>query len=335
METHPEPKPRSPTPDTSQPSSPAFIIPVVGPPITRPLPGRERARAEFEKARQAELCKRCCANCLNSTRPAGRCFRAVLGEYPTLLVCPNCTEAPGTLMGVLAHQVCRNFRPRPRAGRSGSAVPPPGAQVCYIPLTRGLQAMVDPEDYEWLRQWHWRAQFSRDGVVYATTRMNGRTVFMHRLIMNPPPGMVVDHIDGNGVDNRRCNLRNCTHAQNTHNRPKHHGVSRFKGVCRSTHGRWQAGIKTDGHWAYIGLFDDEVEAAHARDRWAFVLHGPFAWLNFPDDFIGKDPADPEFQPIRDQIEEKRRKWKEAKAKRSRRSRKKTRDRRKVIGDKTE
>ncbi len=93
-------------------STPAFIMPVVGPPIPRPLAGREQARAELEKARQAEMRRRCCVNCANSTRPAGRCFCAVLGQYPTLLVCTNCTEAPGVLMGVLADHVCRNFRLR-------------------------------------------------------------------------------------------------------------------------------------------------------------------------------------------------------------------------------
>jgi len=328
METHPEPKSRPPTPDgrqlpteNRQLSTPAFIMPVVGPPIPRPLPGRERARAESERARRAEARQRCCGNCAYSTRPAGRCFRAVLAEYPTLLVCANCTETPGTLMGVLADGACRNFRLRGRTALPRTPVPAPGQQVCYIPLTQSLQVMVDPEDYEWLRHWRWRARFAPNGRVYATARIHGRTVFMHRLIMNPPPGMVVDHIDGNGVDNCRRNLRNCTHAQNIHNLPKHHGVSRFKGVCRARHGRWQAGIRTGGHRMYIGLFDDEVEAAHARDRWAFVLHGSFAWLNFPEDFAGKDPADPEFQPVREQIEKKRRRWKEAEAKGSRRSRK--------------
>ncbi len=335
-------KPESPAPDSRpaspekrQPSSPGFIMPVVGPPIPRPLPGRTQAHAEFEKARQEEMRRRCCANCVNSARPAGRCFCAVLGQYPTLLVCANCTEAPGVLMGVLADGVCRNFRPRGRPAFPRTPVPAPGQQVCYIPLTRGLQAMVDPEDYEWLRQWRWRAWFSRDGTVYATTKIDGRIVFMHRLIMNPPPGMVVDHIDGNGVNNCRRNLRNCTRAQNIHNVPKYRGASRFKGVCRSTRDRWLASILIDGHHAYTGLFDNEVEAAHARDRWAFVLHGFFAWLNFPEDFVGKDPADPEFQPVREKIEEKRRKWKEAEAQGSRRSRKKRRDRRQGTGDKAE
>ncbi len=115
--------------------------------------------------------------------------------------------------------------------------------------------------------------------------------------------------------------------------PKYRGASRFKGVCRSTRDRWLASILIDSHNGHIGLFDDEVEAAHARDRWAFVLHGLFAWLNFPEEFIGKDPADPEFQPVRDQIEEKRRKWKEAEAKGTRRSRK--RGKGQVTGDKAE
>jgi hypothetical protein len=89
--------------------------------------------------------------------------------------------------------------------------------------------------------------------------------------------MVVDHINGNGLDNRRCNLRICTPAQNGLNsRPRVDGKSRFKGVF--PHGdRWRA--KVGGR--HLGLFDDEVEAAKARDRLARKLHGKFARLNFP------------------------------------------------------
>jgi len=82
---------------------------------------------------------------------------------------------------------------------------------------------------------------------------------MHRVIRKTPPGMVVDHIDRNGLHNRRDNMRNCTAPQNEHNKPPRDGRSRFKGVY--PHGdKWQAAIKHNGEPFYLGLFDDEVAA---------------------------------------------------------------------------
>jgi hypothetical protein len=66
-------------------------------------------------------------------------------------------------------------------------------------------------------------------------------------------------------------------------------------------------VRVEGRVEQIAASDDEVEAAKLRDRWAFAFYGRFAYLNFPDDFVGKDPADPEFQALRDQLAEKRRK----------------------------
>ena len=104
---------------------------------------------------------------------------------------------------------------------------------------------------------------------------------MHRLIMNPPKGMVVDHINGNGLDNRRCNLRICTQAENSRNSRKHaDGRSRFIGV-HPHRDKWDAVVTRQGKTHYAGSFDDEVEAAKARDRLALELHGQFARLNFP------------------------------------------------------
>jgi len=284
-------------------------MPVVGPPIPRPLPGRERARAEFRAAQRAEASKPCCQNCVNSTRPKGKWFRIILSCFPGLLACTNCAEEPGTLMEVFAHHVCRNFRPRWLPGfREGSPEPANG-RFRYIPLTKGRQAMVDPEDYEWLKNWSWCAMLLPDGQAYAATHLHGRKVYMHRLLMNAPKGMLVDHINGNGLDNRRCNLRLCTAAENMWNRGKNPGSSRFKGVSRNQCGTWDASIGIESHCIHVGTYADEVEAAHVRDRWAFVLHGAFAWLNFPEEFAGKDPADPEFRPIREQMAEKRRRWK--------------------------
>jgi hypothetical protein len=111
---------------------------------------------------------------------------------------------------------------------------------------------------------------------------------MHRMIARPRKGYIVDHIDHNGLNNRRSNLRVCTPRQHQANRGPCGGSSRFVGVFFDERNRkWQAHIMAHGKHYYLGLFDDEVEAAKARDRKAYELHGEFAYLNFPGDFRGK------------------------------------------------
>jgi hypothetical protein len=106
---------------------------------------------------------------------------------------------------------------------------------------------------------------------------------MHRQIMKPPKGMVVDHINGNGLDNRGCNLRIRTHLRNLQNsRRRRPGKSRFRSIFPRGD-KWQATIPHKGERMYPGLFDDEVEAARARDRKAVELASEFAVLNFPNE----------------------------------------------------
>jgi hypothetical protein len=147
---------------------------------------------------------------------------------------------------------------------------------------QGLFATVDAADYKKLSKYKWYAK--RHGrTVYATCRDKGKVVYMHRMILRPRKGYVVDHIDGNGLNNRRGNLRVCTHQQNQANRGSRGGSSRFVGVYRKGD-QWVAEIRCRGEYFYLGLFDDEVEAAKARDRKAYELHGPYAYLNFPEEF---------------------------------------------------
>jgi hypothetical protein len=104
---------------------------------------------------------------------------------------------------------------------------------------------------------------------------------MHRMIVQPRKGYIVDHIDHNGLNNRRSNLRVCTPRQHQANR----GPSRFVGVFfEKRGGKWQAHIMAHGKHYYLGLFDDEVKAAKARDRKAYELHGEFAYLTFSRGF---------------------------------------------------
>jgi hypothetical protein len=145
---------------------------------------------------------------------------------------------------------------------------------------------VDAEDYEWLMRYKWHTGYTRDRTrAYAYTHdEHNRSVLMHRLIMKPPPGKVVDHKNGNGLDNRRCNLRICNQAQNLCNRgPFGKTCPKFKGV--SPRGdKWVAGVGKE----YLGLFNNDVEAAKARDRRAREVYGEHAWLNFP-------PGSPEYE----------------------------------------
>ena len=112
---------------------------------------------------------------------------------------------------------------------------------------------------------------------------NRSIVGMHRVIMNAPKGMLVDHIDGNGLNNRRSNLRLCTNKENARNaRPSKGGSSRYKGVCwHKAKKKYDARIEVDGKRYCLGYFADEIEAAVTYDIKAMQLFGDFAYFNFP------------------------------------------------------
>jgi hypothetical protein len=232
-----------------------------------------------------------CQLCAYSCPPSARRRRLdKLGNLPTFCLCTNHPDSPGELREVLPTEMCRNFKTkcwkRPRPKPAQDIVRPTtcrsGRGIRRIAVGQGLFATVDAADYKKLSKYKWYA--CRHGpTVYATCRDKGRVVYMHRMILRPRKGYVVDHIDGNGLNNRRGNLRVCTHQQNQANRGPCGGSSRFVGVYRKGD-QWVAEIRCRGEYFYLGLFDDEVEAAKARDRKAYELHGPYAYLNFPEDF---------------------------------------------------
>jgi hypothetical protein len=209
-----------------------------------------------------------------------------------LLLCTNHPAGPGELREVLPIETCRNFKAKswqPARSKPAQRQPVVTADECdptvrRIPLGHGLFATVDASDYEMLSKYKWSV-FHYAGRVYAVCHTKGKTVYMHRMLMRPRKGYVVDHIDGNGLNNRRCNLRVCTPRQNRANARPRAGTSRFVGVYRKR-GKWVGGITSRGKYYYVGQFDDEVEAAKARDRKAYELHGEYAYLNFPEDFRG-------------------------------------------------
>lgn len=154
----------------------------------------------------------------------------------------------------------------------------------------GLFAIVDEEDYPLVAPYHWTAK-KIENTFYATRDVSiggerDTTILMHRALMNPPPGFVVDHIDRDGLNNRRStNLRLAKRWQNgVNSKHRSHNTSGFRGV--SAHGqcdRWAATIRAEGRGHHLGLFRTAEEAARAYDVAALRLHGEFARLNFPDE----------------------------------------------------
>jgi hypothetical protein len=229
------------------------------------------------------MCERICANCACAVRAVGRWHRVMQSRWPGLLTCMNHPEAPGVLREVIATGTCRNFRAKPQPVVRLEPPESSDPSIRYIPLTRGKFAIVDAADYEWLSQYKWLATGNEHRGFYAGRRVGAKLLLMHRVIMDPPEGMVVDHISGNGLDDRRANLRVCSRRQNAHNcGPTRWTSSRFKGVyfCKAT-GKWVATIGWKGKTIHLGSFDDEIEAARAYDRKAAELFGEFAYLNFP------------------------------------------------------
>ncbi len=156
--------------------------------------------------------------------------------------------------------------------------------IRFIPLTQGKFAIVDAADYDWLSQWKWYASKGHN-TWYAARRFSdtGKTTFMHRLITGAPAGLLVDHINRNGLNNTRKNIRQCTHTQNMRNKgPARNSSSKYKGVKRNkANKKFKAAITCDGKRHYLGTFKDEIEAAKAYDKKAKQLFAEFAYLNFP------------------------------------------------------
>lgn len=153
-----------------------------------------------------------------------------------------------------------------------------------IKLTRGAVAIVDDDCFSWLAGWNWSADTSR-GHVYAYRGAVGgnsrTTVYLHRVVAGAGGGEVVDHVNGDTLDNRRCNLRICTPSQNAMNARKPPSSSGYRGVFKCGE-KWRVRIDANGKSHAIGRFTDKIEAAHAYDAAARKVHGAFAILNFPE-----------------------------------------------------
>lgn len=145
---------------------------------------------------------------------------------------------------------------------------PEDPTIRYIPLTKGLYAIVDVGDYDEVNRFLWVAHKDKN-ITYARRalpRENGVQTDqkMHHLIMGKPPkGLMIDHINGNGLDNRKCNLRFVTNRENCMNRHRNY-TSSYPGVTwNKRSGVWNAQAQVNGKHVHIGTFHKEIDAYNA------------------------------------------------------------------------
>ena len=164
----------------------------------------------------------------------------------------------------------------------------PTSDYRTIPLSRGMMAVVDAADYEWLSQWTWYANTTRKGGHFYALRKSSRksgskVIYMHRQILGIEGSRVyADHVNGDTLDNRRCNLRAATGIENSMNRgPNRNNTSGYKGVSRSlewiSEVRWKAQITINGKLKVLGTgLKTREEAAELYRRAAEEAFGEFA-----------------------------------------------------------
>jgi hypothetical protein len=161
--------------------------------------------------------------------------------------------------------------------------------VAFVPLSQGKTAVIDTVDLGLVYPGpSWHAINPSGSKWYASCIIPGprssarRTLHREVLGLRRGDPRQADHIDGNGLNNRRSNLRVASPNQNQHNRRAVGGRSKYKGVDRPRSGRWRASIRNNTTVHPLGFYDTEEEAARAYDLAARVMHGEFGRLNFPE-----------------------------------------------------
>jgi hypothetical protein len=150
--------------------------------------------------------------------------------------------------------------------------------------------MIDDDDFDLVKNFKWhtiKPRQNRSHYVMTRGRKGTKPVYMHRLILSARPNEIVDHVNGDGLDNQRANLRICTKREDQYNRPGwfkrkgYKGVWKIKKVTGRNGGKpWEAKISIDGKQVYLGSFTTPGEAARRYDKYAKHFHGEFAYLNF-------------------------------------------------------
>lgn len=157
-----------------------------------------------------------------------------------------------------------------------------------IALTPDHNAIIDDEDYDLISKYEWSLWTSgrAKNMFYARcTTERGQSISMHRIILGVSVNVAIDHINHNGLDNRRANLRITNQQKNSWNsKPHNDGVTRYKGIFNQgrNNGKWYSKVTYRGQRYYLGSFNSQEEAALAYDNKVLELFGEFAYLNFPE-----------------------------------------------------
>lgn len=150
----------------------------------------------------------------------------------------------------------------------------------WIPLTKDMYTLIDKDDYCLVEKKKWCCVYrgkAKTPCAMASPSKRMPYCYLHRAIMKPPSDMVVDHINGDGLDNRRCNLRICTQSQNTMNR---HQEKKWKGISyRKDNQIWRAYIQINKKMLGLGHYNKALDAATAYNIAAIKYFGEFACLN--------------------------------------------------------
>lgn len=160
-----------------------------------------------------------------------------------------------------------------------------GPDQTFLKLKHGTLILVSECDYDRLMQWSWREHQARHHIYGRRDYREGgkkKCRYLHQEVVGAPPGMLVDHENGNTFDCTRNNLRIAGYSENAHNAP--YVTSGFsggglRGVRETESGRFRADIKFKGESFYLGVFDTTEEAADAYDAKALQFYGDFAWTN--------------------------------------------------------
>ncbi len=152
----------------------------------------------------------------------------------------------------------------------------------YIILSCGTKSIVDNEDFEKINQWKW--QLSSKGYAHKNKpKLYGKRgkLLLHHIVMKPPSGMVIDHINGNTLDNRKSNLRICTISQNLRNKKiGKNNTTGYKGIYWNKKNlKWQTNIGVNGKSIHIGVYQNKIDAARAYNKASVKYFGEFARLN--------------------------------------------------------
>jgi hypothetical protein len=167
--------------------------------------------------------------------------------------------------------------------------------IAMVTVSADHVALIESRDLELVSGYRWYPLFGHNGKIYVVANVKKTIVYMHRLIAGTPKGLETDHVNGDGLDNRRGNLRTATCSLNSANtwkpaRPDGSAhTSKFKGVSWDrARGKWQSKINPGGGTKNLGRYRSEEDAARAYDAAAVASWGEFARLNFPDGGSGNE-----------------------------------------------